>query len=136
VRGVFRDPHGSVGVIPATISQLRLWAVPRDDGGADVYAEGDCPDDAAAKDAASVIAHFVRQQNALPVQLVTRGVLNGVEFRGVGSKVTGHVLVTADQLEALYELGAAFLNVPVTPIDPAPVPSAPRPAPRAAPSHP
>ena len=113
VRGEFKNPHGSVSAVPASITMMRVWAKPRSDGGADVFGEGDCPDAASATEAASVLRRFIRGQNSILVQAVSRGALNGLEVNADGSTVRVRATITEDQLDALYELGAGFLGVNV-----------------------
>ena len=112
-RGEFKNPHGSVSAVPASITMMRVWAKPRSDGGADVFGEGDCPDAASATEAASALRRFIRGQNSILVQAVSRGALNGLEINADGSTVRVRATITEDQLDALYELGAGFLGVNV-----------------------
>lgn len=126
MRLTLATPHRPMPFIPESVSELRLWIVPRaSDGGADVFAEGDTPDPAAAQAAANEMARVVRTQNSIGVRIVTQGLLNGVEFSADGKTVRGKMPVTHEQLEAVLNLVAAQLGVALPPPPPSPG-SAPR----------
>lgn len=112
-------PGGSVNVIPQSISELRLWIVPRpSDGGADVWAEGDCPDASTATQAADSFRQTVAQKNSLAVKMVTGGLLNHVEVTSEGAMVKLHLTATKEQIEAILGLVGAQLGVPASPPSP------------------
>ncbi len=117
-------PHRPMPDIPESISELRLWIVPRSDGGADVYGAGDTPDPASASAAVTSLKRLVRDQNSLGVQILTHGLLNGIELTDDGSTVRLHLLATRDQLEVVLALVAGKLGVN---IPPPPVPSGGKP---------
>lgn len=124
-------PGRSINIVPQTISEMRLWVVPNaSTGGADLYAEGDCPDATqAATDAASLKQTF-SQMNSFAVRMLTSGALNNLEVTSDGSLVKAHVPLTREQIDAFIALGAQRLGVTLpTPAGSggaAPDPSAPR----------
>ena len=108
----FARPGGSVNIIPVSISELRLWIVPRNsDSGGDLYAEGDCPDPGAATQAADDLKATANSYNSLGVKLITAGIFNGFEARADGSMVKVHLPANNDQIEALFGLGGAQVGV-------------------------
>ena len=110
-----------------SLTELRHWIIPRADGGADVFVEGDCTDEAAANDSADALTDLLRRQNSLGVRFATRGLLNKAVVIADGPKIKLHIEVSQEQLEAILQLVAAALNATITPAT-AP---APAPAPRA-----
>ncbi len=110
--------------VPASLKEFSLWILPRAaDGGADLYAEGECTDEQAARDIADGIRDLVNQQKAsMAVRLATRGLLNNVEIVPDGSKVRLHVNATREQLDALLSTAALQMGVqlPQPPAPPAP----------------
>jgi hypothetical protein len=109
-------PHGPMPGIPESVTELRLWIVPRDaDGGADVYGEGDTASPAAASAASRAIASLVMDQNSFGVQLVTRGLLNGVELRADGRTVRLHLSASKDQIDVVLAFVGGQLGVPWEP---------------------
>jgi hypothetical protein len=116
VRASFNYPHGSATFVPEAIKDARVWVVPRADGGADLYGEGDCPDAAAAAEASDAMRRFVRSRNNFVVRAVSMNALDGLEFSSDGAIVKAHVKLDQAQLEALYELVAAQLGVRPPPI--------------------
>lgn len=113
VRTRFARPGGSVSLIPPSISELRLWVAPRNaDGGGDLYAEGDCPDPAAATQAAADLERAVQSKNSLGVKLLTAGLLSGFEAHAEGRTVKVHLPASKDQIEAIFGLVGGQLGVP------------------------
>lgn len=109
-------PGGSISVIPASISELRLWLVPRTgDSGADLYVEGDTPDEASANAAAEEIRNLIRQKNSFGVRLMTAGIFNKVDVTTAGNQVHGHVSGTRDQVEAILGIVGGMLHVTLPP---------------------
>jgi len=118
MRLTLKNPHRPMPFIPQTVSEMRLWIVPRPaDGGADVFAEGDTPDAAAASAVAEELRKVVRQQNSIGVRIVTQGLLNNVEIAGDGAVVRLKLSASREQLEAVLGVVAAQLGVTL----PAPV---------------
>lgn len=117
-------PGGSINLIPQSISELRLWVVPRDaDGGADVYAEGDCPDPAAAAAAAIDVKDTIQKKNSFGVRLVTAGLFNNVEVISDGPMLKAHLSASRDQIDAVLGLVASQLGATLPPPPTAPAPS-------------
>ncbi len=129
VRAAFHYPHGSATFVPEAIKDARLWIVPRGDGGADLYGEGDCPDPDAAREASDSLRAFVRSRNNFVVRAVSRNALDRVEFTSDGAMVRLHVPLSREQLEAFYDLAAAQLGVSTPPIGGTASPPGARPSP-------
>jgi hypothetical protein len=109
-------PHGPMPGIPESVTELRLWIVPRNaDGGADVYGEGDTASGSAAAEATMVIARLVQDQNSFAVQLLTHGILNGVELRADGPTVKLHLSASREQIEVILAFVGGRLGVPMAP---------------------
>ena len=105
VRLKVAKPYQPFPDIPRTVSELRLWVVPRSDEGADVYAEGDCANDADAVDAAKQIKSVLdRFRRNLFVSAMTHGLLDSLDVTSDGKLVKLHLQPTRGQLEALLTL--------------------------------
>ena len=105
-------PGGSINVIPQDISEMRLWIVPRaSDGGGDLYAEGDCPSDAAAQTDAETLKTLIQQKNSFGVRLLTAGFLNKVDITASNSQVHLHINGTQAQIEALLHIAGGMVGV-------------------------
>ena len=128
MRLTLQTPHRPMPFIPQSISEMRLWVVPRADGGAEVYGEGDTPDPASASSAAEALRKVVRAQNSIAVRLITQNLLGTVDIIDQGSMVRLHGPVTREQLDALLGLVAGQLGVslPTDPVRPPPPTSPPR----------
>ena len=110
-------PHGPMPNVPESVTEVRLWIVPRnDDGGADVYGEGDTASDAACESAVATLTQVVEDQNSFGVQLLTRGVLNKVDIHADGPTVRFHVPVSRDQIEVILAFVGGRLGVPMPPL--------------------
>ena len=120
LRLIVKDPWKQI-TIPGlkfnqSLKELRLWIIPRaSDGGADVYIEGDCTDEAAATDAADALTDLIKRQNSLVVRAATRGLLNKATVEANGTHITSQVSASPEQLEALLQGVGAFLGVTVQP---------------------
>ncbi len=113
-------PGGSTNLIPSSISELRMWIVPRNaDSGADLYIEGDCPDAASAQQAAESLKNTLRQKNSFGVRMLTAGLLNNVEFSSDGAMVKGHLSASKDQIDAILGLAAGQVGATLPPPAPA-----------------
>lgn len=130
LRLIVRDPYRQVAVpglkFPESMTELRLWIVPRADGGAEVYAEGECKGEAEAADVAERTREMVSRQNAsVLVKIATRGILNNVDIRVSGSVVKTHLSASREQTEGILQVVAAQMGIQL----PAPGgPAAPGPA--------
>jgi hypothetical protein len=139
VRVTVENASHAIPQLPGGLQELRLWVVPRADGGADAFGEVDAPDEDTAEATAKRVRDLNRQTNSIAVKLVTRGVLDGLEVTSEGTKVKAHLNASPDQLAALYDLVSAYLgvNTPPMSVDPASsgaLPAAPGPS-KLAPSH-
>jgi hypothetical protein len=120
MRLTVKDPWKQISIpnlkFSQSLKEIRLWIVPRAaDGGADVYVEGDCLDEESATDSADALTDLIRRQNSnLLVRAATRGLLNNAKVVAEGTRITSHLSVSQDQLEALLQGVAAFLGVQVT----------------------
>ncbi len=110
-------PGGSVNVLPQDISEMRLWISPRaSDGGADLYVEADCPNDAAAIANAEAVKTLIKQKNSFGVRLMTAGFFNNVDVTTAGPQVKLHINGTQEQIEALLALAAGLVHVTLPPM--------------------
>jgi len=110
-------PHGPMRSIPESVTEVRLWIVPRnDDGGADVYGEGDTASASACEEAVAALTRILEDQNSLGVQLLTHGLLNKVDIHGDGPTVRFHVPVSRDQIEVILAFVGGRLGVPMPPL--------------------
>ncbi len=105
------DPHHPMPEIPAELKELRLRVVPRDDGGADAYVEGDTADADVASQAADELRRVIRRHDDAITSLVTGGILDHVEVATSGSHVELHLAATRAQIERLAELAGDLLGV-------------------------
>lgn len=130
MRLVVRHPSNQVSIpglkFSASLQEIRIWIAPRADGGADLYGEGDCSDEAAASDSADRLTDLLRRQNSLGVRFATRGLLNKAVVVAEGTKIKLHVEANPEQLEAVLQLAAAAMNANVAPPSPAPEPARPK----------
>src|SRR4029077_9993466 len=108
VRVMVKNPSHAMPFRPPSVPELRFWAVPKDGGGADAFVEADAPDAQGAAVAARQIRQLIQQENAIGVRLVTRGLLNDFDVSSEGAVVKGHLPVSQEQLEAAYDLVAAY----------------------------
>jgi hypothetical protein len=120
LRLTVKDPWKQVAVpglkFSQSLKELRLWIVPRaSDGGADVYVEGDCTEEAAATDSADALTELLKRQNSVAIRIATRGLLNNAKVEANGTHINTHLSASQDQLEALLQVVGAFLGVEVKP---------------------
>jgi hypothetical protein len=128
LRITLHKPHDSIGIrgagveIPESIADLRLWIVPRPDGGADVFGEGDTPDAAAAESAAQDMRKLVRSfKRNLIIAFGSQGLLDAIELSTDGPTMRLHMPATREQIQGLASLVAGHFGVdlPLPPlIDP------------------
>jgi hypothetical protein len=125
-------PHGPMPGVPESVTEFRVWIVPRNgDGGADVYGEGDTASPDAAEGAAAVIDRLIQEQNSFGVQLLTRGLLNHVEIRADGPTIRMHLSASREQIQVILAFVAGQLGVSLPPepsasAAPPPPPTLPR----------
>lgn len=119
MRLIVNNPSNQISIpglkFSQSLTQIRLWIIPRPDGGADVYSEGDCTDEAAAADSADKLTEILKRQNSLGVKFATRGLLNGAVVVPDGKKIKLHILANPEQLEAVLQLVAAAVNAQIAP---------------------
>ncbi len=128
VRLTVKDPWKQISIRGLTfsnkLSEIRLWVVPDASGGADVFGEGDCGDDAAAQDIARDLTQTLDRVNQTGVNLgiiritvstMTKGLLDGAKVVPVGNKVQLRVHATAEQVEQLVNLMEQQLGVGAPP---------------------
>ncbi len=128
LRLVVRDPYRQVAVpglkFPDAMTELRLFVLPRADGGAEVFAEGECKGPDEAVDVAERTKEMVARQNAsMFVKIATRGILNNVDIKVDGRVVKVHVSASREQIEGILQGVAAQMGIQL------PAPGAPAPAP-------
>ncbi|MDF2697052.1 MAG: hypothetical protein K0S65_5435, partial [Labilithrix sp.] len=119
MRLIVHNPANQISIpglkFSQSLTEIRFWILPRADGGADIYGEGDCTDAAAAIDSADRLTELLKRQNSLGVRFATRGLLNNVVVEADGSKIKLHIVANPEQLEAVLQLAAAALNAQVAP---------------------
>lgn len=119
MRLIVRNPANQVSIpglkFSESLKEIRHWIIPRADGGADVYAEGDCTDEAAAVDSADRLTELLRRQNSIGVRFATRGLLNKAVVVSDGNKIKLHLEVSPEQLESVLQLVAAAVGAQVAP---------------------
>jgi hypothetical protein len=119
MRLIVHNPSNQISIpglkFSQSLTEIRLWIVPQKDGAAEVYAEGDCTDEAAASDSADRLTEILKRQNSLGVRFATRGLLNNAVVIADGSKAKLHITATPEQLEAVLQLVAAAVNAQVAP---------------------
>jgi hypothetical protein len=103
-----------------SLKEMRMWIIPRADGGADIYAEGDTTDAAAATQIADDLTQVIKQYNqmaflGLSVSMMTRRLLDGARVVPDGTQVKLHVSASQAQLEAVLGLVAAATGANVPP---------------------
>lgn len=141
VRLTVKRPYQPFPDIPKTVSELRLWVLPKADGSAEVFAEGDCATEQEAVDAADQIGKVIgRFKSNVLVRMLTKGLLNGIDVKSSGKLVTLHLDATEEQLEALLTIvegqvrarkggGSAPTPTPTASATPSPAPSSSAPKP-------
>ncbi len=148
MRLTVQHPHGPFpSLFPEEMSELRLWVVPREDGGADVHGEGKCTDgsiaSAATANVESLLHKFKGSMAGIGANMLTHNAIDTITLSTSGSSLKLEAHLTEDQLEALLGLAAGQLGVSLQPggaprspgATPGATPGAPSPAPRA-PSRP
>lgn len=115
LRLVVKDPHRQVAIrglsFPKELKELRLWIVPRADGGADVYGEGDCTSEDTAASTATTLTDVISRTNSGLVQMGTAGLLNGAKVEAEGSGVHLHISASRTQLDRVLGTVALLLGV-------------------------
>lgn len=119
MRLTVKDPWKQISIpglkFSNSLKELRLWIVPRADGSADVFVEGDCTDEEAAVDVADALTDLIKRQNVIGVKIVTRGLLNNAKVTADGTHIKSQLNASQEQLEALLQGMSAVLGVQVQP---------------------
>lgn len=119
MRLVVHNPANQISIpglkFARSLTEIRIWIVPRSDGGADVEGEGDTTDAAAAIDSAEQLTELLKRQNSFGVRLLTHGLLNNAAVVAEGSKIKLHITANSEQLEAILQLVAAQVGANVAP---------------------
>ncbi|HVJ93580.1 MAG TPA: hypothetical protein VM580_27450 [Labilithrix sp.] len=119
MRLIVRNPSNQISIpglkFSTSLTEIRFWVLPRTDGGADVYAEGDCTDEAAAADSAERLTAVLKRQNSIGVRFATRGLLNDAEVVADGTKLKLHIVASPEQMEAVLQLAGAAVGAQVAP---------------------
>jgi hypothetical protein len=126
MRMTLKNPSRPIPQMPSRISELRVWIVPRMDGGADVHAEGQCADPAAAVLSSDEIKAFLtKYRGSLEgafANVASHGLINAIEVSPDGDVVRLHADANKEQVDAVIGFVAAQLGVD---LGPAPAPSGP-----------
>jgi hypothetical protein len=111
VRAHMRRPGVLVPALATTVYEARGWIVLDDDGGADFFAEADCPTGSDAVVVANDLRHelsFVKSNAFMKVMM--GGALDAVEIVTDGTTVRAHAALRADQVTALLTLAQNYLT--------------------------
>jgi hypothetical protein len=105
MRLTLKKPYQPFPDIPKTVTEVRLWIVPLSNGGAEVFAEGDCANATDATDASDHVNKvFDRLRNNMVVTLVTRGLLKSLDIHADQTHIELHMTATEEQLDAILTL--------------------------------
>jgi hypothetical protein len=109
-------PATRITAMPADVSEMRLWIDGHpSDGSADVYVEGDCPTNDAARADADAVRTFIQQKNTVMVRIVTAGLFNNVAVAPSGNQVRVRIHATRAQVKAVLALLASQVGVNLPP---------------------
>jgi hypothetical protein len=120
MRLTVQHPHGPFPTLfPEEMSEVRLWVVPRSDGGADVHGEGRCADGSVAAAATANVEKLLHQfkgsMAGIGANMLTHNALDTLTVRADGSTMKVEARVTQEQLEALLGIAAGQLGVSLQP---------------------
>ena len=108
IRLTVKNPSKQISIpamkFPESMKEIRLWIVPRAaDGGADIYAEADCTDEAAAADVESTFKGMLTQYTTggtgFVVNASTGGILKNATITVDGKRVKLHIDADQTQLQ-------------------------------------
>jgi hypothetical protein len=106
-------PHERAHQVPEAIKRARVRVLSRVDGGADVFAEGECDDAASAAAAADELRSTIRRVNGFLVRLATANLLDRIEIQTENEQIKLHLVATREQLQATLGLAAASMGVDI-----------------------
>jgi hypothetical protein len=102
MRAALERPWMTFPMLPRSIKSARIWMLPEPNGGARVFAEGDCEGIEEAAVAARALGESIQRANSLVVRLVTRGLLNDVQVKSDGRIVRMSIDASPEQMDALF----------------------------------
>lgn len=108
-----RRPHDRAHQVPEAIRRAHVRVLARADGGAEVFADGECDDVASANAAADELRATIRRVNGFLVRLATANLLDRVEIQTENEKIKLHLVATRDQLQATLGLAAASMGADI-----------------------
>lgn len=118
MRLTVKNPSRPIPQLPARITEMRIWIIPLADGGADVFGELQNPDGQGAIDSENELKSFLSRyrgsmEGAL-ANMVSRGLINGVEVDSSLNLTRLHVRANADQVDAIIGFVAAQAGIDLT----------------------
>ncbi len=121
MRLTLKKPYQPFPDIPKTVTELRLWVLPLPNGGAEVFAEGDCANASDATDASASIGKVAdHYRNNGIISLVTHGLLRTLDIHPNDTHVELHMSATEEQLDVLLTLVGGQINSMKQPAPPPP----------------
>ncbi len=119
MRLIVREPSRQVAIpglkFSQAIREIRLWIVTGDESAVEIFAEGDCADEASATEAAARLTEVLRRQNVLMVQIATRGLLNGAAVVADGEHIRLHIKANSEQVESVMQLVGGLVGADLPP---------------------
>jgi hypothetical protein len=115
LRADLPHPHDSLPALPAPILRLKANVLMLPNGDAEATADGECANAGEAQRAASSVREMIARQNNPIVQMLTRGILDGLSVSVHADTVNMHIHASRDQLEALLALASASISVDMAP---------------------
>ncbi len=99
MRLTVQHPHGPFPTLfPEEMTEVRLWVVPRADGGADVHGEGRCPEASIAAAATANVEKLLHQfkgsMAGIGANMLTHNALDSLTIRADGSTMKVEARVT------------------------------------------
>lgn len=105
-----RNIHGAPFRIPSTIGFARGVVTPTDDGGADLYVEGQSTSEQQAKDDAEDLSGSLAEVTTVKIAVVKIKLFEPVEFRAEKKIVKGERHLTAAEIQRLLTLIGSNVN--------------------------
>ena len=108
IRVRMRHPGSLVPALATSVYEARAWVVPSADGGAELFAEADCPTESEAVVVANEVRREIGKATAsAATKLFLRGVLDRAEVTSDGRIARLRIPATASQVNAILETLAA-----------------------------